>query len=275
VRIWFLSAVVRYVPGNIWQPLSMTFYCQRQGIRPEATLTSILLFQVVVVLAVMPYAGLFMVWSDQRSQLTSLFSQLAPALAALVVMPVVVFLARPGWMLDLLNWGLARVRRPPLQLSLSRLQLMGLVGLAIFHWGLWGMAFTTLAFALGAFDTGEMARFAPYLLFAYPVGYGIGFLAFITPSGLGAREGAYYLLLTPLLEGAFVTAIALAMRVWTIIVEVTLAVFFYWSGARSYGAGGAAAGPLPLRDSRRMLGVEPVEDTHVPDGPEITKLGRS
>ena len=24
VRIWFLSAIVRYIPGNIWQPLSMT-----------------------------------------------------------------------------------------------------------------------------------------------------------------------------------------------------------------------------------------------------------
>src|SRR5262245_25497666 len=23
VRIWFLSAILRYVPGNIWQPLSM------------------------------------------------------------------------------------------------------------------------------------------------------------------------------------------------------------------------------------------------------------
>ena len=23
-RIWFLSAIVRYIPGNVWQPLSMT-----------------------------------------------------------------------------------------------------------------------------------------------------------------------------------------------------------------------------------------------------------
>ena len=39
VRIWFLSAILRYIPGNVWQPLSMTVYCTRYGIRPEVTVT--------------------------------------------------------------------------------------------------------------------------------------------------------------------------------------------------------------------------------------------
>ena len=44
VRIWFLSAVVRYIPGNIWQPLSMTIQAQRWGVPAEATITVPLLF---------------------------------------------------------------------------------------------------------------------------------------------------------------------------------------------------------------------------------------
>ena len=58
-RIWFLSAIVRYIPGNVWQPLSMTLLCQRLGVKPEATVTSILLYQVVTLLAVTPVAALY------------------------------------------------------------------------------------------------------------------------------------------------------------------------------------------------------------------------
>ena len=58
-RIWFLSAIVRYVPGNIWQPLSMTLYCQRWGIRPEATITSIALYQFCILLAALPIAVIY------------------------------------------------------------------------------------------------------------------------------------------------------------------------------------------------------------------------
>ncbi|MEZ4712858.1 MAG: lysylphosphatidylglycerol synthase domain-containing protein [Caldilineaceae bacterium] len=50
-RVWFLSAIVRYVPGNIWQPLSMTLRCRQYGVAPETTLTSVVLYQVVILLA--------------------------------------------------------------------------------------------------------------------------------------------------------------------------------------------------------------------------------
>src|SRR3954447_26190490 len=50
-RIWFLSAIVRYIPGNIWQPLSLTLYCRRHGVAPEISITSIILYQVVILLA--------------------------------------------------------------------------------------------------------------------------------------------------------------------------------------------------------------------------------
>ncbi|MEZ4638601.1 MAG: hypothetical protein R2856_27190 [Caldilineaceae bacterium] len=43
VRIWFASILVRYIPGNVWQPLGMTVLAQRAGVRPEATVASIAL----------------------------------------------------------------------------------------------------------------------------------------------------------------------------------------------------------------------------------------
>ena len=65
VRIWFLSAIVRYIPGNIWQPLSMTLLCQRRGIAPEATLTSVALYQILILLAASPIAAALF-WLDRQ-----------------------------------------------------------------------------------------------------------------------------------------------------------------------------------------------------------------
>ena len=31
IRIWFLSAIVRYIPGNVWQPLSMTLQANKEA----------------------------------------------------------------------------------------------------------------------------------------------------------------------------------------------------------------------------------------------------
>ena len=42
----------------------------------------------------------------------------------------------------------------------------------------------------------------------------------ITPSGLGVREGAFYVLLAPLLGGGTITVLALAMRLWTTLGEL-------------------------------------------------------
>ncbi len=68
-----------------------------------------------------------------------------------------------------------------------------------------------------------MATLAPHLVFSYPIAYAIGFLSFITPSGFGVREGAFFVLLSPILSGGVVTVIALAMRLWTTAGELVMA----------------------------------------------------
>lgn len=223
VRIWFLSAIVRYIPGNIWQPLSMTLLCQRRGISPEATLTSVVLYQVLIILAVAPLAAVYFWFTGNWGLLTDLLSQATPWLIAGGLLPVVVFLARPGWLIDMINWGLHRLHRPVLASGLSRGQLVWVLIMAMADWLLWGVSFATLAFALNIYSPAEMWALAPHLVAAYPVAYAIGFISFITPSGLGVREGAFYVLLAPLLGGGAVTAIALAMRIWTTAGELLAA----------------------------------------------------
>ena len=70
VRIWFLSAIVRYIPGNIWQPLSMMLYAQQWHIRPETTVTSVALYQGITLLAAAPIAVIYFAWSHNWGLLT-------------------------------------------------------------------------------------------------------------------------------------------------------------------------------------------------------------
>lgn len=263
IRIWFLSAVVRYIPGNIWQPLSMTLYCRRYAIAPEVTLTSVALFQAVVLLAVVPIFAVYLVWDKSNSLAAQMLSAIPPMLIGFLFLPVLVFVMRPQWLTALLNWGLVRLRRAPLQARLTSPTLLGLVAVATVDWLLWGATFAAFAFGVSGVDAAERAALAPLMVVAYPIAYAAGFLSLITPSGFGVREGALYLLLTPPLDGAVVTVVALAMRVWTTIGELLLALlsapFERASSSSSSSSSAAPFAPPPVEHS-----VEPELHSNVP-----------
>lgn len=223
LRIWFLSAIVRYIPGNIWQPLSMTLYCQRYAIRPEATFTSVALYQVITLIAVGPIAALYFPLTHNWGLLTNLLSAFAPWLLGIGMLPVVLFLARPAWLIAIINWMLQKAGRQPLATQLSSPALLLLLLVTVVNWLLWGAAFATLTFAVGDYAPAQQWTLTPHLLAVYPIAYAIGLVSFITPSGFGVREGAFYLFLVPLMDGGVVTVAALAMRLWTMLGELIMA----------------------------------------------------
>lgn len=249
VRIWFLSAIVRYIPGNIWQPLSMTLYCQRRGIPPAATLTSVAFYQIMVLLAALPIAAFYVAATGNWGLLTDALLAWTPLLAAAALLPVVVLLVRPALLVDVVNWLLVKLKRTPLSATISRGMTLWVLLLAVLDWLLWGMSFAALTFALEDYSTVEMLNLLPHLVAAYAIAYTIGFVSLLTPSGLGVREGAFYLLLAPLLGGGFVTVIALAMRVWTTLGELLAAgVSLLWRDAPEPDAQPADA---PAPDGQR------------------------
>ncbi len=223
LRMWFLAALVRYIPGNVWQPLSLTLYCQRWRVRPEATVASVALYQAVVLLASVPIALYYFGLTGNWGLLSGLLAGATPWLLALGTLPVLIFLVRPGWLIDLLNWALRRVGRAAITGQLDTAQLLWLLGVGVVNWIFWGGSFATLALALGSPAGWRPEALAFHLVAVYPIAYVVGFLSLIAPSGFGVREGTFYLLLTPLLAGSYVTALALAMRLWNIVGEVIMA----------------------------------------------------
>ncbi len=221
-RIWFLSAVLRYIPGNIWQPLSMTVYCARYGVAPEVTITSILFYQAVILLAAAPFLALYLWLGAIGGFLTSYFSGFPVWLVVLLVVPVAIFILRPKWLIGLLNMLLTRFRRPAMQTTFSSVSLLLLVLAAIVNWTLWGVTFAVFTLSIAELPALSTQLIA-VLVISYPIAYAVGFLSLITPSGFGVREGAFMLLLSPVLAGSVVAVAALAMRAFTALGELVLA----------------------------------------------------
>jgi uncharacterized membrane protein YbhN (UPF0104 family) len=88
---------------------------------------------------------------------------------------------------------------------------------------LWGATFAAFTFGVTGVGAADRASLAPSLIAAYPIAISVGIVTLITPSGLGVREGALILLLAPRLDGAVVTLVALAMRLWTTCGELLVA----------------------------------------------------
>jgi hypothetical protein len=222
-RTWFLSAIVRYIPGNIWQPMSITVYSQERGVPYPVTLMSLLLFQITIILAVAPIAALYFIATGNWGLLTGFLSWAAPWLIAIGLAPLVIFLVRPDWLVGMINWVLTRVARKQISAHLTRRNLLGLLAIALLDWLLWGSAFAAMSFGVQNYSAAEIVRLAPHLIAAYPIAYAIGFISFITPSGIGVREGAFYLLLAPIAGAGAATMLGLAMRIWTTLGELVAA----------------------------------------------------
>jgi hypothetical protein len=221
-QLWFASAIVRYIPGNIWQPLNLTARCRAEGVRAETTLASLSLFHVIQILAVVPIAAVYVATPGATSGLTAWTPTFSLWWTLPLTIPILVFLLWPHTLIRLANSLLVLAGRDPLPLDLTTTELVVLLGISLAGWLLFSVGFTALA--LGFLPQGEpIGSRLPHLMAAYPMAFAIGFISLITPSGLAVREGAIFVLLSPIVGSAYALVIALGMRVWEIVLDAVVA----------------------------------------------------
>jgi hypothetical protein len=221
-QLWFASAIVRYIPGNIWQPISLTTRCREEGVRAETTLGSLTFFHVIQILAVVPITAAYLATWGATSALSAAAQSFSPWWTLPLALPILVLVLWPHALIALVNWLLRLVDRDPLPLDLRATQLIKLLGISLGGWLLFSAGFTSLA--LGLLPEGEVARrWIPHLMAAYPLAFAVGFVTLIAPSGLAVREGALFVLLSPVVGGAHAVVFALGMRVWEIVLDAVVA----------------------------------------------------
>jgi uncharacterized membrane protein YbhN (UPF0104 family) len=130
-----------------------------------------------------------------------------------------------------LNWALRKLKREPVQLTLRYSDILLITLAWCASWIVAGCAFYVLLLALWP-DAPLVAL--PVCIGIYALAWDIGFVSFITPSGLGVREAvivALFALALPLPTG-LASIMALLSRFVSTIAEVVSVGIAYLSGGK-------------------------------------------
>ena len=224
-RVWFLSNLTRYVPGNIWQVATMMVMVEERGVSK----TNALLSQVVYTALALAIAGLLglsflLVRPEILNGLLPLaVAAYAPAIVAVVFIALVIVFALPP-VNRLLVVVTARLMRREIVAPVPTFA-RGLVP-PFFSLAMW--LTNGLAFYLFVSSTTEISPAQLPAFIAMNAGaYWIGYISFITPSGLGFREGALAWMLASFFPAPVAVALALATRLWSTAGEL-LGVILVW-----------------------------------------------
>lgn len=233
-RYWALSQMAKYLPGGIWFAAAKAVLYTRNGmplvVASAATLWELLAF-IVVALAL----SLFSINTLDNVNYGYLLTLGATACFA-------------GMFISLLDttWRmLAGLRFPGAAKMLKLLQTLAhrrwwlLVKLSLMAGIVW--AFIGAGFYCLLLAAGEPLVSPLYATVSFAVAWMIGFMIFITPSGLGPREAMLTLLLTPAYGAETAFALALLARVgWAAAESTHILITLAW-----YGLGKSKRGVIP------------------------------
>jgi glycosyltransferase 2 family protein len=236
LRIYLGSEFVRYIPGNVWHVLTRILWVGKYGVsRPIAFASMMIELITKLAAGVLIFAVSLLFWSDLGS-VRSLFDG-TPIVAGLGVLTIVALLVvlHPRILSAFLNTALRLLKRKPVVLSLRYGDIL-LVTLAwCASWFVAGCAFYVLLLGLWP-QTPLLAL--PICIGIYAIAWDIGFVSFITPSGLGFREGAIvglFALALPL-PGALAAILAVLSRLVSTLAELVCVSIAYLSGGRQIRA---------------------------------------
>jgi uncharacterized membrane protein YbhN (UPF0104 family) len=208
MRIWFASNLARYVPGNVWSFVGAVELARREGVPRRTTLAVMALAQLLSVGTALLVGLPVLVAGEVRPGRAVALGGLAVAVAALLA---VALRHRAAALLRRRYPEVgARELAPPPRFAAA---LAGGYGL---YWVVTGLAFAGLIRSLRPLAAGEV----PLAVAAYAAAYAVGFLALVTPAGLGVREGVLTLALAQVMPAGAALAVALLSRLWMMLVEL-------------------------------------------------------
>ena len=212
-RVWFLSNLTRYVPGNVWQVATMMAMVVDKGVSK----TNALLSQVIYTALALAIAGLLgLMFVFVRPEILNgilpvSITAYAPLIAALAFLALIVVFALPP-VNRLIVALTARVTRRDIAAPVPTFA-RGLVP-PLFSLAMWltnGIAFYLFTSSVTETPIARLPAFIAMNAGAYWIGY----VSFVTPSGLGFREGALAWMLASFFPAPFAVALSLITRLWS------------------------------------------------------------
>jgi hypothetical protein len=225
MRIWLLSMVSRYVPGNIWHILSRTLMAQQLGVSRTTVVASASIEQIITLLAAFLLAALTLPSRQIRTAVAAEIP-IVEIVAGLLIAGML-FL-HPRVLGALLAYGARRFNRPELAWSYRYRDVLIVTAASILAHCCSGLS---LAAVLAGITDISMKDLLP-MIGAAALAWALGYLSILTPSGLGVREGVLVGLLLLIVPLPVATVASLLFRIATTLGEL-LAVLVFWALGRS------------------------------------------
>lgn len=214
MRIWFLSSAAKYIPGKIWQFVAAAQLSRDAGLPASLMLTSLVIHTGFAVLAAGAVAA-----ATLPANLMGL-GAIPQWIPILVAVAIAIALAHPA----VLRFGVGLIpralHRDVVAWEASWLDGIRLLTLSIASWIFYGGAFYLFVTALTPLEPGVMIPLTGVNALSFLAGY----LVLLAPAGLGIREAAMTVLLSPFVPTGVAAVIAILSRLWTIAAEVVGAI---------------------------------------------------
>jgi uncharacterized membrane protein YbhN (UPF0104 family) len=231
LRIYLSSEFVRYIPGNVWHVLTRILWVSKYGV-PRSVAFASMTIELITKLAsaVLIFAISLLFWRDLTA-VSSLAEErivLILGIGTIVGLFVVLY---PPVLNGLLNLALRVLKREPVTLTVRYRDIL-LVTLGwCASWIVAGSGFYLLV--LGVWPGAPLIAW-PIGIGIYALGWDVGFVSFLTPSGLGFREGAIsaLLVLTLPIGVSLAVIIALLSRFVSTIAELLCVGVAYLGGGQ-------------------------------------------
>ncbi|RKU30221.1 hypothetical protein C6499_06745 [Candidatus Poribacteria bacterium] len=222
--LFHLANITRYLPGRIWGVVRLLSLSHQFGFS-KTSVGSSLTLHVGIETALGGLIGLLLLFSpkmrgtalgiiDKISVHTTLLSLVCIGIliGTLFLIPTLSSKARQ-FLQTLLDTGVPLFQEP------FRHQWLNIFASHIFLWICQGLAFFLFVRSFVPMAWMDAGILTACFAFAWV----IGFLSFLTPGGLGVREGLLSLLLSSYMPAPQATLIALICRVWMLSAEIVLA----------------------------------------------------
>ncbi|MCU0599053.1 MAG: flippase-like domain-containing protein [Desulfobacterales bacterium] len=205
-RAYFLSQLAKYLPGGIWIVPGRMIVLKQMGVSAPASSLGAL---VEVYIMVITGLFLFILYSIFTTN-CSLWRMILLFLSGFFLLLPVLYKPFLFKILKHIPWFRS------IEFHYDASMALQAIFITIAFWVLIGTGFFFLVRSMYVMDIVNL----PAMIAIYSMSWVSGFLIFITPGGLGVREGALSLLLSTYIPLPISTLIALLSRVWWSIAEI-------------------------------------------------------
>ena len=220
--LFHLANITRYLPGRIWGVVRLLSLSRRFGLS-KTTVGSSLTGHVGIETAIGGLIALSLLFSRQMRQIATAVLETFSGQTVLLTVVVMGCLAGVVFLIPQLADHARQFLKTVVPL-LGNVRLLGNV--LICHCLLWlcqGFAFFLFVRSFAAVQWVDVGVLTACFAFAWIV----GFLSFLTPGGLGVREGLLGVLLANYMPATQATLVALVCRLWMLSAEMLLALIAF------------------------------------------------